>query len=178
MEGAIAIMQYGCHIVLKHICVCFISIRKKVFFNVYCLLRPPRFSSGTAPLTWTLACTTAPQLSFWLLVWRWREWWRSSSPATLTSTLSTSWVSPREGNLAMSRPECRRRTVFKSLVLPPLSGKSALHWAAAVNNVDATIALLKNGANKDMQDLKVRKREKAGDLLVFSFVHTNEDDVA
>lgn len=34
-------------------------------------------------------------------------------------------------------------------------GKSALHWAAAVNNVDATVALLKNGANKDMQDLKV-----------------------
>uniref|UniRef100_A0AAY4E4J3 Notch receptor 3 n=1 Tax=Denticeps clupeoides TaxID=299321 RepID=A0AAY4E4J3_9TELE len=33
-------------------------------------------------------------------------------------------------------------------------GKSALHWAAAVNNVEATIALLKNGANKDMQDLK------------------------
>lgn len=38
---------------------------------------------------------------------------------------------------------------------PSLLGKSALHWAAAVNNVDATIALLKNGANKDMQDLKV-----------------------
>lgn len=38
---------------------------------------------------------------------------------------------------------------------PILSGKSALHWAAAVNNVDATVALLKNGANKDMQDLKV-----------------------
>lgn len=36
-----------------------------------------------------------------------------------------------------------------------LLGKSALHWAAAVNNVDASIALLKNGANKDMQDLKV-----------------------
>ncbi|XP_072919780.1 neurogenic locus notch homolog protein 2-like isoform X2 [Hemitrygon akajei] len=33
-------------------------------------------------------------------------------------------------------------------------GKSALHWAAAVNNVDATRALLKNGANKDMQDNK------------------------
>ncbi|MGH0171844.1 UNVERIFIED_CONTAM: hypothetical protein FKN15_061781 [Acipenser sinensis] len=33
-------------------------------------------------------------------------------------------------------------------------GKSALHWAAAVNNVEATLALLKNGANKDMQDLK------------------------
>lgn len=32
------------------------------------------------------------------------------------------------------------------------TGKSALHWAAAVNNVEATLALLKNGANKDMQD--------------------------
>lgn len=38
--------------------------------------------------------------------------------------------------------------------LPP-PGKSALHWAAAVNNVEATLALLKNGANKDMQDSKV-----------------------
>lgn len=36
-----------------------------------------------------------------------------------------------------------------------LPGKSALHWAAAVNNVEATVALLKNGANKDMQDSKV-----------------------
>lgn len=35
------------------------------------------------------------------------------------------------------------------------TGKSALHWAAAVNNVEATLALLKNGANKDMQDSKV-----------------------
>ncbi|KAL8174551.1 UNVERIFIED_CONTAM: Neurogenic locus notch protein 1 [Gekko kuhli] len=33
-------------------------------------------------------------------------------------------------------------------------GKSALHWAAAVNNVDAAIVLLKNGANKDMQNNK------------------------
>uniref|UniRef100_A0A6I8QR56 Notch 3 n=1 Tax=Xenopus tropicalis TaxID=8364 RepID=A0A6I8QR56_XENTR len=33
-------------------------------------------------------------------------------------------------------------------------GKSALHWAAAVNNIEATLALLKNGANKDMQDSK------------------------
>ncbi|XP_043940374.1 neurogenic locus notch homolog protein 3 isoform X2 [Protopterus annectens] len=33
-------------------------------------------------------------------------------------------------------------------------GKSALHWAAAVNNIEATRALLKNGANKDMQNLK------------------------
>lgn len=34
-------------------------------------------------------------------------------------------------------------------------GKSALHWAAAVNNVEAAVVLLKNGANKDMQDNKV-----------------------
>uniref|UniRef100_A0A671QBF0 Neurogenic locus notch homolog protein 1 n=1 Tax=Sinocyclocheilus anshuiensis TaxID=1608454 RepID=A0A671QBF0_9TELE len=34
------------------------------------------------------------------------------------------------------------------------SGKSALHWAAAVNNVDAAIVLLKNGANKDLQNNK------------------------
>ncbi|KAJ0012984.1 hypothetical protein NQD34_017318 [Periophthalmus magnuspinnatus] len=34
------------------------------------------------------------------------------------------------------------------------SGKSALHWAAAVNNVEAAVMLLKNGANKDMQDNK------------------------
>lgn len=41
---------------------------------------------------------------------------------------------------------------------PPPPGKSALHWAAAVNNVEATLALLKNGANKDMQDSKVSPR--------------------
>lgn len=34
-------------------------------------------------------------------------------------------------------------------------GKSALHWAAAVNNVEAAIVLLKSGANKDMQNNKV-----------------------
>lgn len=34
-------------------------------------------------------------------------------------------------------------------------GKSALHWAAAVNNVEAAVVLLKNGANKDMQNNKV-----------------------
>lgn len=36
------------------------------------------------------------------------------------------------------------------------AGKSALHWAAAVNNVEAAVVLLKNGANKDMQNNKVR----------------------
>uniref|UniRef100_A0A3B3RYI9 Notch C-terminal domain-containing protein n=1 Tax=Paramormyrops kingsleyae TaxID=1676925 RepID=A0A3B3RYI9_9TELE len=33
-------------------------------------------------------------------------------------------------------------------------GKSALHWAAAVNNVEAVLILVKNGANRDLQDLK------------------------
>lgn len=37
------------------------------------------------------------------------------------------------------------------------AGKSALHWAAAVNNVEAAIVLLKNGANKDMQNNKVKQ---------------------
>ena len=47
----------------------------------------------------------------------------------------------------------------KSIVSPHFpTGKSALHWAAAVNNVEATLALLKNGANKDMQDSKVSPR--------------------
>lgn len=45
--------------------------------------------------------------------------------------------------------------LWLTLLVPSLLGKSALHWAAAVNNVEATIALLKNGANKDMQDSKV-----------------------
>ncbi|XP_061672133.1 neurogenic locus notch homolog protein 1-like isoform X3 [Syngnathoides biaculeatus] len=33
-------------------------------------------------------------------------------------------------------------------------GKSALHWAAAVNNMEAAMVLLKSGANKDMQNNK------------------------
>lgn len=35
------------------------------------------------------------------------------------------------------------------------NGKTALHWAAAVNNIDAVNILLTNGANKDVQDDKV-----------------------
>merc|ERR1719431_1799003 len=34
------------------------------------------------------------------------------------------------------------------------AGKSALHWAASVNNVDAVNVLLANGANRDAQDTK------------------------
>uniref|UniRef100_A0A8C9RSL8 Notch C-terminal domain-containing protein n=1 Tax=Scleropages formosus TaxID=113540 RepID=A0A8C9RSL8_SCLFO len=33
-------------------------------------------------------------------------------------------------------------------------GKSALHWAAAVNNVEAALVLVKNGANRDLQNNK------------------------
>lgn len=35
------------------------------------------------------------------------------------------------------------------------NGKTALHWAAAVNNNDALNVLLAHGANKDAQDEKV-----------------------
>lgn len=35
-----------------------------------------------------------------------------------------------------------------------LSGKTALHWAAAVNNVEAVQVLLNHGANRDAQDVK------------------------
>merc|ERR1719334_785356 len=35
-----------------------------------------------------------------------------------------------------------------------INGKSALHWAAAVNNEDAVQSLLAAGANKDAQDAK------------------------
>ena len=34
-------------------------------------------------------------------------------------------------------------------------GKTALHWAASVNNVDAAIVLLQHGANRDAQNNRV-----------------------
>lgn len=34
-------------------------------------------------------------------------------------------------------------------------GKTALHWASAVNNSEATLVLLQHGANRDAQDQKV-----------------------
>ena len=36
-----------------------------------------------------------------------------------------------------------------------LTGRTALHWAAAVNHVDAVMTLLRNNANRDVQDNKV-----------------------
>lgn len=35
------------------------------------------------------------------------------------------------------------------------NGKTALHWAAAISNIEAVKQLLKNGANKDAQDERV-----------------------
>lgn len=35
------------------------------------------------------------------------------------------------------------------------NGKTALHWAAAVNNYEAADILVKCGANRDIQDNKV-----------------------
>lgn len=40
-------------------------------------------------------------------------------------------------------------------LLSPLPGKTALHWAASVNNVAAAKVLLHHGANRDAQDNKV-----------------------
>lgn len=50
---------------------------------------------------------------------------------------------------------CARGRDNKPWICTLSAGKSALHWAAAVNNVEAAVVLLKNGANKDMQDNKV-----------------------
>lgn len=69
----------------------------------------------------------------------------------------------------LGEPGCARRAGVPpgtccSLTRPllPLAGKSALHWAAAVNNVEAAVVLLKNGANKDMQNNKVGRLASHG----------------
>ena len=49
---------------------------------------------------------------------------------------------------------CQEFILFSVSIL----GKTALHWAAAVNNVNAMMILLSRGANKDAQDTKVRFR--------------------
>lgn len=54
-------------------------------------------------------------------------------------------------------PECHYLLGPPTHTWLPHPGKSALHWAAAVNNVDAAVVLLKNGANKDMQNNKVSR---------------------
>ena len=47
------------------------------------------------------------------------------------------------------------RQTVKNDVFYCLTGKTALHWAAAVNNVDGIRLLLHSNANKDIQDQKV-----------------------
>lgn len=58
------------------------------------------------------------------------------------------------------------------------AGKTALHWAAAVNNSKAAQTLLQNGANRDAQDTKVSTANltKTMILLIRKFIHkcTNE----
>lgn len=49
------------------------------------------------------------------------------------------------------------------------SGKTALHWAAAVNNVDAVNVLLMHGANRDAQDDKVLYSRTNGHPKVLHF---------
>lgn len=60
--------------------------------------------------------------------------------------------------------------------LASLLGKSALHWAAAVNNVEAVAVLLKNGANKDMQDNKVREEQIDAVYIIHSFIYSLRTD--
>ena len=50
------------------------------------------------------------------------------------------------------------------------SGKTALHWAAAVNNVDAVQILLTHGANRDAQNNKVRCLTGKGKCYFFKSV--------
>lgn len=47
------------------------------------------------------------------------------------------------------------RGIRDCLLHSVVSGKTALHWAGAVNNSDGTLLLLKHGAQKDSQNHKV-----------------------
>ena len=51
---------------------------------------------------------------------------------------------------------CNRLWSYVEYDLPLLAGKTALHWAAAVNSLNVTKELLRSGAKKDQQDDKVR----------------------
>lgn len=65
----------------------------------------------------------------------------------------TTWVRRAAARPAQDGPAAAWAAPTYPLL--PHAGKSALHWAAAVNNVEAAVVLLKNGANKDMQNNKV-----------------------
>ena len=84
-----------------------------------------------------------------IAVHTWTQTQVLSLPSPHTSPYSRHFLSPPVG-------EGQLMSQVLTLTSPHFpTGKSALHWAAAVNNVEATLALLKNGANKDMQDSKV-----------------------
>jgi Notch-like protein len=51
-------------------------------------------------------------------------------------------------------------------------GKTALHWAAAVNNAEATLVLLQHGANRDAQDVKVFYISKNRSKIDLKIDHT------
>lgn len=84
-----------------------------------------------------------------IAVHTWTQTQVLSLPSPHSSPYSRHFLSPPVG-------EGQLMSQVLTLTSPHFpTGKSALHWAAAVNNVEATLALLKNGANKDMQDSKV-----------------------
>lgn len=54
-----------------------------------------------------------------------------------------------EAQSTYNNPKMKRHCVSAA-------GRTALHWASAVNNADAVMTLLKHNANRDAQDNKVR----------------------
>lgn len=64
-----------------------------------------------------------------------------------------------------------------------IAGKTALHWAAAVNNVTAAMLLLRHGANKDAQDdhnqtpLFVAAREGSRDVALLLLQNSASIDI-
>ena len=55
----------------------------------------------------------------------------------------------RDVHIHLDQDKIPWQTLFKLVMF---SGKTALHWAAAVNNVDAAVCLLQHGANCNAQD--------------------------
>ncbi len=49
-------------------------------------------------------------------------------------------------------------------------GRTALHYAAAVNNMDGALLLLKHGANIEAQDEHVSIDFERNDMMLFVFV--------
>lgn len=119
----------GCWIMLKH---------GFVFGN--------RFSFGTERRIWTPACMTERLRWSWPPDWLSREWWKSSLTAMLIRMLLMIPVWSQTNIIISTKSLFKKTTYFEDAWRSPITpffvssvGKSALHWAAAVNNVDAAV---------------------------------------